>query len=350
MIKHSRPTIRKKDLESALRVMISDNLATGDVIYEFEREFASYFGKSYSAVFTTSGTTALELIFKHLKIEAGDEIILSSYLNASPLQVITKFGAKPVLVDITEDSFQMDMDAVLSKITPNTKAIIVSHVFGQCALIDELTESKVTVIEDASHGLGGKYRERLIGSFGDYAYFSLAATRMITSGGAGGMIITKRKGIDNIKDLRYYDKKDNFIERYNYYPTDLQAAIGIEELKHLERMVEVRRDIAGFYDQAILESKLAKPSMHDSEESSNYRYVCMLNGSMNIKEAMDMFMRYEVEVAKPVYKPLHHYLELDKENFPNTEQAFFKAISLPIYPTLQKNEAELICKLIKQVR
>ena len=350
MIQHSRPTIRKKELESALTVMMSDNLANGDVIYEFERTFASYFDKSFSSLFVTTGTHALELILRHLNIGEGDEVILSSFLNVSPLQVITSLGAKPVLVDINEDSYQICMDSVIDAVNENTKAIIVSHMFGNCALIDELSDLKVPVIEDASHGLGSTYRDRPIGSFGDYAYFSLSATKMITSGGAGGMIITKKRGIDNIKDLRHYDKKDNFIKRFNYYPTDLQASIGIEELKHLPRMVKVRADIASYYDNAIVESALAKPYSHDSECSSNYRYVCSLKGSMNIHECISMFERYEVQVARPVYKPLHHYLELDKNDFPNTENAYLKSISIPIYPTLQKAQADLICKLIKRIR
>ena len=164
MIRHSRPTIRKKDLESALRVMIS------------ERTFASYFGKSFSAIFVNSGTSALELILRHLNVGEGDEVIMSSFLNSSPLQVVTNLKATPVLIDIDEDSFQISMDNVIEAINEKTKAIIVSHMFGNCALIDELADIKVPVIEDASHSLGGKYRDTLLGSFGDYSYFSLSAT------------------------------------------------------------------------------------------------------------------------------------------------------------------------------
>ena len=196
--------------------------------------------------------------------------------------------------------------------------------------------------------MGGKYRDTLLGSFGDFAYFSFSATRMITSGGAGGMILTKKKGMDAIRDIIHYDKKENFIPRFNYCATDLQASIGMEEFKHIERMIEVRKDIASFYDSAILESKLSKFSMHDSEEPSYYRYVCMLNGEMNIYDTISM--RHKVEVAKPIFKPLHQYLNLPKEDFPNTEKAYLNSVSFPIYPTLQKNEADLICKLIKQIR
>ena len=202
MIRHSRPTIRKKDLESALKVMISDNLATGDIIKEFEKTFANYFGKSFSAIFVSSGTSALEIILRYLNIGEGDEVIMSSFLNASPLQAVVNLKAKPILIDIDEDSFQISMDNVIEAINEKTKAIIVSHMFGNCALIDELADIKVPVIEDASHSLGGKYRDTLLGSFGDFAYFSFSATRMITSGGAGGMILTKKKRNGRYK--RYY--------------------------------------------------------------------------------------------------------------------------------------------------
>ena len=350
MIQHSRPTIRKNDLESALKVMISDNLATGDIIYEFERAFALSFDKSFSAVFVTTGTHALELILRHLNIESGDEVIMSSFLNASPLQVVTSLGVKPVLVDINEDSYQICMDSVINAITDKTKAIIVSHMFGNAALIDELSDIKVPVIEDASHALGAKYRDKPLGSFGDYAYFSFSATKMITSGGAGGMILTRKKGIDAIRDIRHYDKKDDFIKRFNYYPTDLQASIGMEELKNLSRMINVRHDIASFYDSAILESTLSKPATHDGEESSYYRYVCSMNGDMSIHDTISMFERQDIQVKRPIYKPLHHYLELPKEDFINTENAYLKSVSIPIYPTLQKSEAELISKLIRRVR
>lgn len=350
MIQHSRPTIRKKDLESALAVMISDKLATGDVIYEFERQFASYFDKSYSAVFVSSGTAALYLILRTLDIKEGDEVILSSYLNTSPLQVINMLGAKPVLIDITEDSYQMDMDSAISRITEKTKCIIVSHMFGAAALIDELADVKIPIIEDASHGLGAIYRDKKLGQFSDYAYYSLAATRMITSGGAGGMIITKKKGIDTIKDKRHYDKKDDIKERFNFYPTDLQAAIGMEELNHLDRMLKVRSDINSFYDGVVMECALSKPVLHDAEIPSNYRYVCKATGKMNIHEIIDMFSRHGVELCRPVYKPLHQYLSLDKNEYPNTENAYLRSISIPIYPTLVKDDAELITKLMKQIR
>ena len=350
MIRHSRPTIRKKDLESALRVMISDNLATGDVIYEFERNFSNYFGKGFTSIFVNSGTSALELILRHLNIKEGDEVIMSSFLNVSPLQVVVNLKAIPVLIDINEDSFQISMDNVIEAINEKTKAIIISHMFGNCALMDELTDIKIPVIEDASHSLGGKYRDILLGSFGDFSYFSFSATRMITSGGSGGMILTKKKGMDAIRDIIHYDKKENFIKRFNYCATDLQASIGLEELKHLDRMIEVRSDIASFYDNAILESNLMKLSIHDSEKPSYYRYICMLNGNMNIYDVIKMFERHNVEVARPIFKPLHQYLNLKNEDYPNTENAYLKSISLPIYPTLQKNEVELICKLIKQIR
>lgn len=352
MIRHSRPTIRKKDLESALTVMISDNLATGDIIYKFERTFANYFGKSFSAIFVNNGTNALELIFRHLNIGEGNEVIISSFLNSSPLQVIKNLKATPIVIDINEDSFQISMDNVIEAINEKTKAIIVSHMFGNCALIDELTDIKIPIIEDATHSLGGKYRGLPLGSFGDYAYFSLSATRMITSGGSGGMIITKKKGVDYIRDIIHYDKKEKFISRYNYQATDLQASIGIEEFKNIERMVEIRNDIALCYDNAVLGSKLTKFSQHDSEKPSYYRYVCMLeeNASMNIYDIINMFKKYNVEVNRPIFRPIHQYLNLPNENYPHTENAYLKSISIPIYPTLQKSEVDLICKLIKQIR
>ncbi len=350
MINHSRPTIRKKDLEVALTVMISDKLATGDVIHDFERSFSNYYGKAYSSVFVSSGTAALYLILHNLGIREGDEVILSSYLNSSPLHVVSMLGATPVLVDICEDSYQMDMDSVMEHINENTKAIIVSHMFGNIALIDELAEVKIPVIEDASHGLGAMYKDKKVGEYGDYAYFSLSATRMITSGGAGGMILTRKKGVDAIRDIRHYDKKQEFVQRFNYHGTDLQAAIGIEEMKNLNRMINVRNDIATFYDSAIMESALSKHAVHDSELPSNYRYVCKTEGTMNINEIIEMFARHGVEVAKPVFKPLHQYLELDPGLFPNTENAFLNSVSIPIYPTLIKSEAELVAKLIRNVR
>lgn len=350
MINHSRPTIRKKDLEVALAVMISDKLATGDVIHDFERSFSNYFGKAYSSVFVSSGTAALFLILHNLGIKEGDEVILSSFLNSSPLNVVSMLGATPVLVDICEDSYQMDMDSVMERINEKTKAIIVSHMFGNVALIDELADIKIPVIEDASHGLGAIYKDKKIGEYGDYAYYSLSATRMITSGGAGGMILTRKKGVEAIRDVRHYDKKNEFVQRFNYHATDLQAAIGIEEMKNLNRMIKVRADIASFYDNAIMESALSKYAVHDSELPSNYRYVCRTQGTMNINEIIEMFARHGVEVAKPIFKPLHQYMELDKDLFPNTENAFLSSISIPIYPTLVKADAELVAKLIRNVR
>ncbi|MBI4977863.1 MAG: DegT/DnrJ/EryC1/StrS family aminotransferase [Spirochaetes bacterium] len=358
MIPHSRPTIQKKDLEEALNVLVSDKLATGNVVYEFERAFANYFGKGFSAVFVTSGTAALELIMEQMGIGEGDEVILSSFLNVSPLQVITARKAKPVLVDIGEDTFNMDMDMVLERITERTKAVIVSHMFGSVALIDELAEAKVPLIEDCGHALGARFKGLPAGSFSDYAYFSLAATRMITSGGAGGMILTRKKGIEELRDIRHYDKKDDFKKRYNFYPTDLQAAVGLSEMRELDKdnpirnkgLLQIRREIAEIYNTSLMQAKASKPIVHDTEIPNNYRYVIRLDGEMTVPEVIEMFGRQDVEVARPVYKPLHHYLSLPREEFPNTETAYLRAVSIPIYPALLKKQVELIAKLIKRIR
>lgn len=352
MIPHSRPTIKKKDLESALHVMVSDKLATGDVIYEFERAFASQFGKTYSAIFVTSGTTALTLLFHYLGIQEGDEVILSSFLNASPLQVITAFKAKPVFVDITEDSYNMDMDLVLERITEKTRAIIVSHMFGSAAHIDELVDVKVPVIEDCGHALGAMFNGQPLGGFGDYAYVSLSATRMITSGGAGGMVVTKKKGvIDTLRDLRYYDKKDDFTLRFNMFPTDLQAAIGLAELKNLPQMIRIREAIAEIYNTALMQTDAAtKRTFHEGEVTNNYRYVIELEGAQTVTEAVDMFARHEIEAARPVYKPLYNYFDLPREEYPNAEKAYLSAISVPIYPSLLRKDVDTIEKLIRRIR
>ncbi|MEK6793285.1 MAG: aminotransferase class I/II-fold pyridoxal phosphate-dependent enzyme [Spirochaetota bacterium] len=358
MISHSRPTIQKKDLEEALAVLISDKLATGDVIYDFERAFANYFGKSYSAVFVSTGTAALTLILDQLGIAEGDEIILSAYLNASPLSAILQCKAKPVLVDIGDNTYNMDMDEVHAKITDRTKAIIVSHMFGSVALIDELSEVKVPIIEDCGHSLGARFKDTQPGSFGDFAYFSFAATRMITSGGAGGMILTRKKGVEGIRDMRHYDKKDDFKKRYNFFPTDLQAAIGLAELRELDKdnpvrnkgMLQLRKEIAAIYTASAMQAKCSRPIVHDAEVPNNYRYVVKLNGEMSVQETIDMFKRQEVEVARPVYKPLYHYLGISRSEFPKAEDAHRKSVSLPIYPSLLKKQVELISKLIKRIR
>lgn len=352
MIPHSRPTITRQHLESALGRMITDKLATGDLIEQFEKDFAAIFGRAYSAVFVSSGSAALEMIFSYIELSEGDEVIMPSFYNSSPLQAVNRFKARPVFIDIDEDSYNMDMDLVLEKVNDKTKAVLVPHMFGTPAMIDELADVKAYIIEDCGHALGSSFQERPVGTFSDFAYFSLAATRIITSGGAGGMILSKKKGVaGKFKDMRYYDKKDDLLPRYNFFPTDIQAAYGLAELKHLNKAVKLRREIADNYTNALMEAEASRFELPENSEPNHYRYVIKLEGEMGVKQCMEMFEKQGIETARAVYKPLHlYYNDIDSEEFTHTEQAYMLSLSLPIYPMLQPKDEELICKLIKRIR
>ncbi len=327
--------------------MVSDNIGDGDTVKKFESEFSGLFGlRSNHAVTVSSGTDALQLGLLAMGIGQGDEVIIPSYLCTSPYHAIKNAGAVPVLCDIGHD-YNISFESAKQKITDKTKAIIVAHLFGLPADIDPFMGLGVPIIEDCAQAISAKYNGEPVGSFGKFSFFSFYATKMITTG-YGGMLLTKdTKFAASVRSMRHYDKKEDLSTSFNCGMSDIQAAIGINQLKRLDHFVNLRGHIAEMYNRKFLQTHHEIPQKYDGRDNVYFRYPIRLQRSL--KDALKFLYKNNIEAAMPVFKPLHRYLDLPASDFPGTEEAYLKTMSIPIYPALLNKEVEYIIKVVSRI-
>ncbi|NOQ37976.1 hypothetical protein GQ472_03730, partial [archaeon] len=204
-------------------------------------------------------------------------------------------------------------------------------------------ESGVPVIEDCAQSIGASHDGKKVGSFGNLSIFSFYATKCMTSGGHGGMVISDSADIiESLNSLTQYDKTQKHSESYNYSLTDLQAVIGREQLKKLDSFIERRQDIAGIYDEVFNNLGQEIPS----DGGIYFRYVIEVESPNHYIREMK---NQGIVCERPVFKPLHQYLYNGSDNYPNTQRAMEHAISIPIYPSMSDAEIEYVCEAIRTV-
>lgn len=349
MIPHSRPTIDKKEEEAVTEVLKTGYIAEGLKVEEFESVMASYIGVKEAAALS-SGTAALHLSLLSLGIKKEDEVIIPNYTCLALLNAVYYVGAKPRLVDIDRKTYNIDpniVDDYLKKKgkKTKTKAIILVHTFGQPvdieAFLDISKRYNIPIIEDAAQALGATFRGKRVCSFGDISVISFYATKVITTG-EGGMILSNRKDlIEKVRDMREYDKKDIFRLRYNYKMTDMAAAMGLSQLKKLPSFIKIRERIAMLYDSALKRDGRRQTTDNRHLKRIFYRYVLETRHPDRLIRLME---KEGISCRRPIFRPLHHFvgLGIGARGFPNSELAWERAVSIPIYPSLTTEEIQKI--------
>ena len=229
--------------------------SSGKYVKEFEKRFAKRINRKY-AVTVSNGTAALQLAYECFNLKKGDEVILPAFTIISCILPIIRSGATPILVDSDIHTWNMDINQVKNSITNKTKAIIVPHIYGLTVdldpIIDLCKNKKIKIIEDSAESLGLNYKGKPCGSFGDVSTFSFFANKHITTG-EGGMIVTNDKKIyETCKSLRniFFNQKRRFVHYglgWNYRLSNIQAALGLAQLKQLNKFVKIKRNIGNKY-------------------------------------------------------------------------------------------------------
>lgn len=343
MISHSRPTLDQDDYRHVMNVLKSGMLVQGEQVVRFEENLSSFIGVK-NGVAVSSGTAALHLSLIALGVGEKDEVIIPSYVCPALLNAVMYVNAVPVIADLDRSTFNIDADDFKKRITKRTKAIIVPHMFGLAAEIDKIVSFGIPVIEDCAQSIGAVYQGHYTGTFGACSIFSFYATKMLATG-EGGMVLSDDDGlIKIIRELRNYDEKDFYSVRYNYKMTDIQAALGISQLKNLSSFIEKRRKIADLYAGALQKKTFPIPKVPGGRKHIYYRYVLLLDNASGFIKEME---KEEIECKKPVFKPLHRYLGLS--GYPATEEIWNKAVSIPIYPSLSDEEVRRITEALSSV-
>lgn len=338
------------------RVIDCSQFILGEECEKFEREFAQFVGVKY-AVGVGNGSSALELCLRTLGIGLGDEVITpaNSYIASS--SCISFTGAKPVLVDCREDTFNIDAGKIEKLITKKTKAILPVHLYGQVADMEAILKLakkyKLYVVEDACQAHGARFKGKMAGSFGDVAAFSFYPGKNLGAMGDGGMVVTNSETIvEKIKLLRNYGQKEkyrHFILGWNSRLDNLQAAILRVKLRKLKTWNRERLENAKLYNQLLLGESVIIPKIVPNYSHIFHLYVIRIKEREKLAQyltskGISTQMHYPIPIhLQPVYEDLGY----KKGDFPIAEKLASEILSLPMFPQLKSSEIKYICQKIK---
>lgn len=358
----ARPAIGQEEISAVTDVLKSGMLASGERVAEFERKFADFCGSNH-AVAINNGTAALHAALLAANIGPGDEVIVPAFTFVATATAVAMCGAKPVFADVDEKTFTISPTQVAERITPRTRAVIGVHLFGQpCDIeaLQEICESKsLKFIEDAAQAHGALYKGERTGSFGYCACFSFYATKnMIT--GEGGMVTTSDKAAnERLRLLINHGQSEKYLHTilgYNYRMTDIGAALGIVQLKKLEKFNLRRRKNAEFYNTNLSVKGLSIPFVGPSRTHVYHQYVIRLfeEFSLNRTSFIDYLRGKGIGTAIHYPIALHRQplfnLENDPDPCPVSTGLAGSVLSLPVHPLLDQKEIAYICDTINRVR
>jgi len=344
IIPHSKPSIDKDDIKAVTDVLSSGQIAQGDKVREFEDRVAKFVGVKH-AVACSSGTSALHLALYGLGVKRGDEVIIPSYVCSSPYFATLYTGATPIIVDIDITDFNICAETVREHVSLKTKAIIVPHMFGNPAELNELLMFDIPIIEDCAQSLGAEYKGQQVGSFGDLSIASFYATKMMTTG-EGGMVLTNNSKLYlKIIEARDYDRKPLTPIKYNYKMTDFQASLGVSQLKKLPYFIKRRREISSVYNNNFSEyNNVRIPQTCSRKNPVFYRYIIMVDDVDHIQKRAK---ENSIMCEKPVHKPLHK--SFTTFNCPNSDRVYERVLSIPLYPSLTEREINYLLQRFKDI-
>jgi dTDP-4-amino-4,6-dideoxygalactose transaminase len=344
LIPHSRPFLGTAETNAVRRVILSGQLAQSMEVSKLEQELSTFVGQRHG-VAVSSGTAALYCALRSLGVKRGDSVVIPSYVCTALLNAVIMTGASPSLSDVDPGTGEMTVDTAKKVLRKNTKAAIVPHLFGTPVDAHSIEAGLgVPVIEDCAQCVGTSIGNKKTGGQTVISIFSFYATKLLCAG-EGGMVATSDRRIANaIIDLREYDNRDAdaYVPAFNFKMSDVHAALARQQLKKLPEMIRRRRIIAKLYDAAFadLAPLIGLAYSENIMRSVYFRYVAQTcrNPPAIIKEMETK----GIACRRPIFKPLHHYLK--KNGFKGTDEIYKKAISIPIYPSLSKEEVEYICK------
>lgn len=377
---YGRQWIEDDDIEAVVKILKSDFLTTGPAILEFEEAVANYVGAKYAVSFS-NGTAALHGACFAAGIQEGDEVITTPMTFAASANCVLYQGGTPVFADIDDSTYNIDPKQIEEKITSKTKAIIPVHFTGQPAELDEIhrlaQEHNLVVIEDAAHALGASYKKKRIGGLSDMTMFSFHPVKHITSG-EGGVITTnddvyyqkllqfRSHGI--IKDQQlmtephgpwYYEMQSL---GFNYRMTDIQAALGANQLKKIDRFLSRRKHYVSLYNEAFeSRDEIRIPAQHPDGDSSWHLYIIRLQSEkmkVSRKVIYEELMKENIGVNVhyiPVHKmPYYQQLGYGKETYPVAEKLYEEILTLPLFPKMSVDDINdvitAVIKILNQYR
>ncbi len=350
-------TIRQGLEEAALEVLFGGAFTLGRHVTEFETAFASYCGCVHG-VGVNSGTSALHLTLVAFGIGPGDEVIIPAFTFIATAAAVMYAGARPVLVDVDPDTLTIDPAALEASMSPNTRAIIPVHLYGQPADMEPILaiaeRRGLAVIEDAAQAHGADYQERRIGSLGHAACFSFYPSKNLGAAGDAGMVVTNSaECASRLRGLRDWGDGGNepVGRSFNARMAAIQAAVLSVKLQRLDTWTERRREIAARYDAAVAGPALKRISVRRGVR--HVRHIYALRASER-DFVINEFRERGIETRIHYPSPVHLWqgwgdLGYREGSFPHAEAAASEVISLPVHPELSSEQIAAVADAITAI-
>lgn len=362
----TKPYFDKKEEKAAVEVIRGGWHTMGPKTIELEKQFSKYVNTKY-AVAVSNCTTALHLALLALGIKKGDEVIVPSFTFIASANMIPHVGATPVFVDVEWDTYNLDVEDLKKKITKKTKAIITVDQIGLASDIDEIykiaRKYKIPVIADAACAIGAKYKGKMVGELADITCFSLHPRKAISTG-EGGMITTNNKKYADfanlwrnhgmsLSDMERHGSKKFIYEEYlvpgfNFRITDIQAAIGVEQMKKLNKILSLRAKLAKRYTKFLSNNKYLELPLEPAYATHSWQaYLLKVrdNSPVSAQDLMQKLTEDGIGVKRgimachlePVYKKTH-----GKTKLPITEKLIHSSFCIPLFPDMTIKEQDYV--------
>lgn len=369
MLDIDKPDIGIKEQKMVLACLKEGTLTQGRYVLKLEKEFAEYFGMDYACA-VMNGTVALHLALVALGIKEGDEVLVPSLTFIASISPVTLCRATPVFVDCDPQTWCMDPQDLRKKITRRTKAIIPVHLYGNACDMDKIVSiarrNNLKIIEDCAESHGTLYRKKKMGTFSDISFFSLFKNKHMTTG-EGGMCLTNDPCLNaRMRMLRSHGKEkaealsdEDYAQRqfisselgFNYRMTDLQAAIGLVQLKKIEKAISRRINNAQLYRRMLDGLDIVFP-FHDDKiiRHSYWMFPVLLKNPQQKVKVMLGFRDNRIRM-RPFFSPCHQqpfYLKY-RSCCPVSEDVSQRGIVFPTIHTLKKEQIEVFVKLFRKI-
>ncbi len=361
----SKPYFTNDEIEEVKRVLESGWVSQGPAAKKFEESVARYLSIK-EAISVTNCTSALHLSLLASGVGPKSEVLVADYTFPATGHSVVYCGAKPVFIDINPDTYNIDPEKIEEKITDRTQAIIPVHTFGQPADLDPIMKIgkkfNIRIIEDAACALGAMYRKKFAGCIGDMGCFSFHARKGITTG-EGGMVVTNDSDFGEM--VRYLsvfgmtpawkrELSSEFIIPvfddlgYNYKMSDITAAIGIAQMKKIDKIIEKKRQLAGHWNEKLdMMDSITKPGIDPNCYHVYQSYVALTDRRINRNKLIVRLQKKGIQTQIGTYASHIQPVYDSSDECPASRDVYKRAIALPLYYSLTEDDIDLIAKELK---
>tara|TARA_B110001454_G_scaffold49183_1_gene48393 strand:- start:3682 stop:4836 length:1155 start_codon:yes stop_codon:yes gene_type:complete len=365
------PWISDEDKKSVNKTLAQSMLTLGPQLEKFEADFCKYTKAKY-AIAVSNCTAALHLSLMALEIGKNDEVIIPDLTFVADANAVLACNAKPVIADVNKDNFFLSVSNIKKNITKKTKAIIPVHIYGQVCNIEEISDiakaNNLKIIEDCAHAVGTFHRSKHVGTIGNTGCFSFYPTKNITTA-EGGMVITNSQKIaEKVRQLRSHGMTKSLKRRYvskypwifdiitpgyNYRLDEIRAALGISQLKRINKINELRKKASSYYYKNLQNIPgIILPDMVNDKTHSYHLYTIRVTKPYRLSRNQLFEKLRDNGIRTTVYwMPIHGYSAyqkfIKKSNVINTTKTYDEILALPLFPNISKKHQDNVIKVIK---